>query len=457
MTKQRTKRTKKKKTLPVEANIELVDIDKLNPDPLNPRIMSDEMMDELVDSIDEYGFNENIVVNRKDMRVISGHQRIHALKLLNKTQVPVKFVDWNEAQIRGYNLAANNIRGENDMSKLATFVEPLLELDIPLPTGFNDEQLTEIRDQGKPGTQNDDEDDGVDGDEVLKRLGKPQTKLRDLYIIDGKHRILCGDSTVEEDARYLQDGKIPPLMVTDPPYGVDYDPKWRGEWDGNLGERATGLVQNDSEWDWTEAYKLFPGPIAYVWHAGKFASLVQETLKACGFEIVSQIVWVKQHFVFSRGDYHWQHEPCWYAVRKGNNHNWQGARDQSTTWQLSNNCAFSKDKEERTGHSTQKPVECMARPIKNNFKEGDIIYDPFIGSGSTLIAAEQYNRICYGIELEPLYCDVILHRYKASYPEAVIERVRGGKTEVVDIKPALLKDLKKKPGLEIAELEAVNV
>jgi DNA modification methylase len=121
---------------------------------------------------------------------------------------------------------------------------------------------------------------------------------------------------------------------------------------------------------------------------------------------------VKQHFALSRGDYHWQHEPCWYAVKKGHKHNWQGARDQSTTWEVSNLNAFGANKDdERTSHSTQKPLECMARPIKNNTAKGESVYDPFLGSGTTLLACEQLDRTCYGIELDPAYCDIIVDRW----------------------------------------------
>jgi len=133
----------------------------------------------------------------------------------------------------------------------------------------------------------------------------------------------------------------------------------------------------------------------------------------CGFDIVSQIIWVKHHFAISRGDYHWKHEPCWYAVRKGKKHNWQGARDQSTTWDIMNNNSFGNKNTEKTwGHGTQKPLECMSRPIVNNSMPGEYIYDPFGGSGTTLIACEKHNRRCLMMEISPLYCEVIIKRWQ---------------------------------------------
>lgn len=201
-------------------------------------------------------------------------------------------------------------------------------------------------------------------------------------------------------------------MVTDPPYGVEYDPEWREGADLGVGKRSKGKVENDDRVDWTEAYCLFPGDIAYVWHAGVFTGDVAVNLINIDFQIRAQIIWSKQHFVLSRGAYHWKHEPCWYAVRKGKKSFWCGDRTQSTVWDIANNNSFGNSKKEETwGHGTQKPVECMARPIRNHGDKNDSVYDPFLGSGTTLIAAEQLGRKCFGIEISPSYCDVILTRW----------------------------------------------
>ena len=209
----------------------------------------------------------------------------------------------------------------------------------------------------------------------------------------------------------LGDAK-PFLMVTDPPYGVEYDPQWRER--AGLGrQRQVGAVANDHQADWSAAYKLFTGDVAYVWHAGVHAAEVAESLAAAEFQIRSQIVWAKQHFALSRGNYHWQHEPCWYGVRKGRSSRWRGDRTQSTVWQIANLNSFGGNRDETvTGHGTQKPVELMSRPILNHTGRGEQVYDPFLGSGTTLIAAEQTERVCLGLEIDPRYVDVIVRRWQ---------------------------------------------
>ena len=162
---------------------------------------------------------------------------------------------------------------------------------------------------------------------------------------------------------------------------------------------------NDDRADWREAYALFPGDVAYVWHGALHGDVVAAGLAACGLRLRAQIVWAKQHFALSRGDYHWKHETCWYAVREGKSSHWQGDRTQTTVWEIANNNPFGNPQREQSwGHGTQKPVECMRRPIVNNSRPGQAIYDPFLGSGTSLIAAEMTGRVCYGIELNPGLC-----------------------------------------------------
>jgi DNA modification methylase len=165
--------------------------------------------------------------------------------------------------------------------------------------------------------------------------------------------------------------------------------------------------------DWAEAFRLFRGGVAYVWHAGLYAGEVAASLESCGFAIRSQIIWAKQHFALSRGHYHWQHEPCWYAVRQGGSGRWTGDRKQSTLWEVSNLNPFGGDGADTvTGHGTQKPVELMRRPMLNHTEPGELVYDPFLGSGTTLIAAEETGRVCYGIEIDPAYVDAIVLRWQ---------------------------------------------
>jgi DNA modification methylase len=271
--------------------------------------------------------------------------------------------------------------------------------------GFDDETLDRLLD----GLNGDEEAGGGNGDEddVPEPPADPVTRPGDLWLL-GPHRLLCGDATVATDVERLLAGAVPHLMVTDPPYGVEYDPTWRNE-AGVSTTARTGAVSNDHRADWREAWALFPGDVAYVWHAGIHAGTVADSLTACGFAIRAQIVWAKPRLVLSRGHYHWQHEPCWYAVRDGATGHWQGARDQTTVWAIGS----GGDEDAATIHGTQKPVECMRRPIVNNSARGDTIYEPFCGSGSTLIAAETTGRRCLALELDPRYCDVIVQRWQA--------------------------------------------
>lgn len=177
--------------------------------------------------------------------------------------------------------------------------------------------------------------------------------------------------------------------------------------------RQTGLVANDHRVDWCDAYRLFSGDVAYVWHGGTHAAEVASNLETAGFRIRTQIIWAKQHFALGRGDYHWQHEPLWHAVREGCASRWNGDRKQSTLWTVANLNPFGGSTDEvPTGHGTQKPIELMRRPILNNTRLGEIVYDPFLGSGTILIAAQTTERICYGIEIDPAYVDVIVKRWQ---------------------------------------------
>jgi DNA modification methylase len=203
-------------------------------------------------------------------------------------------------------------------------------------------------------------------------------------------------------------------MVTDSPYGVEYDPAWRNR-AGVSTTRRTGVVENDDQADWREAWALFPGEVAYVWHCALRAATVAESLTACGFEIRAQVIWAKDRLVLGRGHHHWQHEPCWYAVR-GVGH-WSGGRKETTLWQIG-----SRGQDAETVHGTQKPVECMRRPIENNSSPGQAAYEPFSGSGTTIIAAEMTGRACHALELSPAYVDVAAQRWMSfTGQQAVLE------------------------------------
>jgi DNA modification methylase len=353
----------------------------------------------------EFFGNRPCLVNVVDgvHNVYAGNQRVLAAKKLGWKLVPCIVEENVSADRIDRRIIKDNAHyGDWDYDLLANEWDDQLLLDA----GFTDldfgKDITEI-------TDTDEEDD-----ESLEP-GKDEeaiTKLGDLYEL-GDHRLICGDSTLPEYTEKVLADHQPMLMVTDPPYGVEYDAKWRSDACKDGGKRVKGKVQNDDKVNWTLAWYLFPGFVAYVWHASKHVAEAEKSLTDLNYEIKSQIIWVKQQFALSGSDYHWKHEPCWYAVKKGCNHNWKGDRKQTTVWEIANlNCfGKSQDEDERTSHSTQKPLECMARPMRNNSEEGDYVYDPFLGSGTTLIAAESLKRKCIGIELSPAYCDIIVKRW----------------------------------------------
>lgn len=383
--------------------MELLNIKKINPNPNNPRTIKDEKFKRLVQSIKEFPemLEKRPIVVNKDMMVLGGNMRLKACIEAGLTEVPVLVADWSEEKQREFIIKDNVSGGEWDWDVLANEwdANQLTEWGLDVPD-FVTAEATE------------------DDYEIPEEI-KTDIVLGDLFEI-GPHRLLCGDSTNADDVSKLLDGKDPYLMVTDPPYGVVYDPTWRHK-AGIINSGRQGKVQNDDNADWTLSWALSPSRVAYVWHGGKHTSTVQTSLEAAEFEIRAQIIWNKQQMVFSRGDYHWKHEPCWYAVKKGNKGNWAGDRKQTTVWDIQSILQSSKSKpeDEALFHGTQKPVECMARPIQNH--DGDV-YDPFLGSGSTMVAAHQLNRKCYGMELDPKYCQVIVDRMLKLDPTLKVKR-----------------------------------
>lgn len=383
------------------------DVADLRPFERNARTHSDAHVQQIARSIREYGWTNPVLVDDSGT-IIAGHGRVLAAKSLGLESVPTLTIsNLTPEQIRAYVIA------DNKLALNAGWDEQLLALelgelqaagyDLSL-TGFGESELDTLF--AKVGIT-----DGLtDPDEIPV---DPPTVAQpgDIWIL-GKHRVVCGDSTNADDVARALGGVVPHIMVTDPPYGVEYDPSWRNDsrMAGGLGKapqaRAMGKVENDDRADWREAWSLFPGDVAYVWHGGKHAGPVQQSLEAADFPIRAQIVWVKSRAPISRGDYHWRHEPCYYAVRKGAAGHWTGDRKQNTVWEIATN------KENDTGHGTQKPVECMKRPIENNSSPGQAIYDPFLGSGTTLIAAEMTGRACHGLEISPKYVDVIVERWQ---------------------------------------------
>lgn len=370
----------------------------------NSRTHSEAQVAKIASSIREFGFINPVVTDGRN-GIVAGHGRVLAASKLGLKEIPcVEASHLTEAQKRAYVIADNRMALDAgwDAEMLKVELGELQGLDFDLAlTGF---------DPGEIDTFLADKTEGLtDPDAVPETPARAVTVPGDVWIL-GRHRLRCGDSTVATDVEALLAGVKPHLMVTDPPYGVEYDPTWS---DGGavmaMAKRksgAFGKVLNDDRADWREAWALFPGDVVYVWHAGTMGHVVAESLIATDYSIRSQIIWAKSNFAISRGHYHPQHETCFYAVRKNATGHWSGDRKQSTVWQI------AKNSKNDTGHGTQKPVECMKRPIENNSSPGQAVYEPFSGSGTTIIAGEMTGRCVYAMELSPEYVDVAVKRWQ---------------------------------------------
>jgi DNA modification methylase len=398
----------------------------------NAREHSAGQIKKLAAMIGEFGFNVPVLLE-PDGTIVAGHGRLLAAKSLGLVEVPtINLGHLTPAQRRAYRLADNRIALEskwNDelLAKELAAVAAEGALDLAL-TGFDDAEVEKLLADATGAAAG----RSRDPDAAPAPVKLPTTRAGDMWQL-GPHRLICGDCTDAETVRRVLAGEKPNLMVTDPPYGVNYDPNWRngtvdaaGVVRGKVGARAVGKVSNDDRADWRDAWRLFPGAVAYVWHGGLHGGTVEASLVACSFKVRAQVVWVKTRPVISRGAYHWQHEPALYAVQDGADDNWRfvpehevaayavldgktadwhGGRRQSTVW-------FIEHLKSDTGHGTQKPVECMRRPIINNSERGDAVYEPFSGSGTTIIAAEMTGRRCLACELDPSYVDVAVRRWQ---------------------------------------------
>ena len=389
-----------------EPQAELRTVEELRPYGRSLRKHSEASVEWMISSIREFTFKIPLLIT-SDGEIIDGHLRLMAAQRMGLSRVPVILCDeWSEEQRRAFRLMANRSVewAEWDLDEVLKEITELTSrgYDTAL-TGFTTREIDDLL----AGL------DDLTDDPVMPLVPEnPVTRRGDLWVC-GSHRVFCADSTDAEAVARLIGAAKPRLTVTDPPYGVEYDPEWREQ--AGLGrQRQTGKVLNDDRVDWSDAYRLFPGDVAYVWHAGIHTVAVAQSLEQSGFEIRSQIIWSKQHFALSRGHYHWQHEPCWYVVRRGASAAWCGDRKQSTVWEVSNLNPFGSEgcEDAVTGHGTQKPIELMRRPLLNHTQPGEAVYDPFLGSGSTLIAAEKTRRACYGLELDPGYVDKIVERWQ---------------------------------------------
>ena len=429
--------SKKAPTKPTEnardrRRITVLPVDALVPYEKNARTHSEAQIAQIAASIREFGWTNPVLID-EDGGIVAGHGRVLAARVLGQTEVPcITLTGLTKVQRRAYVLADNQLATkagwDDEMLSLELTDLKAEGFDLAL-TGFDGADLAGLLDAT----------DGLtDEDDVPEVPTKPVTVAGDVWLL-GRHRIVCGDSTTVESVDKALAGAKPHLMVTDPPYGVEYDPAWRaGTVDEETGKRtniglgkmkgrAVGTVQNDDRADWREAWALFPGEVAYVWHGMNFVHTVADSLIGCGFDVRALIVWGKGQLTIGRGHYHPQHETCWYAVKKGGTGHWNGDRKQTTLWSI------PKPQKSETGHGTQKPIECMKRPIENNSKPGDHVYEPFSGSGTTIIACEQTGRTCHAIELSPAYVDVAVKRWQSFTGKAATLEGDGRAFEAVSL------------------------
>jgi len=414
----------------------LLDVTELVENPRNPNKHGDKQIALLAKIIKTQGWRAPITVSNRSGFIVKGHGRLHAARLLQVENVPVERQDYaTEAEEYADLIADNRIAelADLDDGMLSGLLKDAMFTDFDMDlTGFDASSLLELASIAGAGDPVDAEPKMGEADILRTKYG---VELGQLWAM-GENTIFCGDSTKAEDVKLALNGAVPMLMVTDPPYGVEYDPAWRIKATDGSSAR-TGKVLNDNRASWAAAYMHFPGDVAYVWHAGMYGGEVERSLSACNFELKSQIIWVKKNFVLSRSHYHWRHEPCFFAVKKGGKAWFVGNRKNNTVWadivdswkpsdelfvqKIDQDTLLAFDSslttiwdlgvsgEVKTVHGTQKPLECMARPIRNH--ESEFVYEPFSGSGTTIMACHNAGRKCRAIELSPGYVAVALQRY----------------------------------------------
>nr|DAF07663.1 MAG TPA: adenine specific DNA methyltransferase [Bacteriophage sp.] len=380
--------------------IEKIKIEKLNPAEYNPRKdlkPGDPEYEKLKNSILTFGYVEPVLWNKRTGNIIGGHQRYKVLVELGEKEIDCVVVDMDSENEKALNIALNKVSGDWDKDKLMLLIEDLqgVDFDVSL-TGFDSAELDDLfKDSLKDNIKEDDFD-------VEEELKKPAiSKLGDLWLL-GEHRLICGDSTNPKTYEDLMDGKLANLTITDPPYNVNYE--------GTAGKIKNDNMGNQAFYDFLLA--SFQGmetvmakdASIYVFHADTEGLNFRKAFSDAGFYLSGTCIWKKQSLVLGRSPYQWQHEPVLFGWKKKGKHNWYSDRKQTTIWE------FEKPKKNKD-HPTMKPVALVAYPILNSSLTNCIVLDPFGGSGSTLIACEQTDRICHMIELDEKYTDVIVKRY----------------------------------------------
>ena len=377
----------------------------------NPRKISDEAMGRLTKSLAEFGNIQPITWNARTGNVVGGHQRLKVYKAMGKTEVDVWAVDLDEQKEKAANIALNKLSGEFDMPMLKDILEEIDTGDLDMEiTGFGMDEIALMMEDAHP---------EVTEDEVPEVPVDAITKPGDLWLL-GEHRVLCGDSTKAEDVSRLMNGEKADMMFTDPPYGVNYEGGHFHSGDVNIKRKREKLADDDT----TAIYPAFlpvalsvvDGP-CYMWFAGSKARDVYNAVHDNECDVHALIIWHKTNATYAamNAQYKQRHEPCLYFKPKGSTLRWCGETTEATVW--------SQDRDGiNEFHPTQKPVALAAKALKNH--EAATVLDMFCGSGSTLIAAQQLGRKCYGMEISPAYCDVIIKRWEDfTGKKAVLEKV----------------------------------
>ncbi len=376
-----------------------IPIGDLRPASYNPRKKlkpGDKEYEKIKNSITEFGYVEPVIVN-SDMTIIGGHQRVSVLSDLGYEEIDCIVIDIDKQKEKALNIALNKITGEWNKELLADLIADLQNSDFDVSfTGFEPPEIEQLFNSVHDKKVTEDDFD------IDAELEKPAvSKMGDVWTL-GRHRLVVGDSTLPETYDVLMAGAKANLVVTDPPYNANY-------------EGTAGKIKNDHMEDESFYQFLFAAFVnmeqnmeqdasIYVFHADTEGLNFRSAFKAAGFYLSGCCIWKKQSLVLGRSPYQWQHEPCLFGWKKGGKHNWYSDRKQTTIWE------FDRPKKSEQ-HPTMKPVGLVAYPIKNSCMSNCIVLDPFGGSGSTLIACEQTNRICYTIELDEKFADVIVNRY----------------------------------------------
>lgn len=381
--------------------IETLSLGDLNPADYNPRKdlqPGDSEYEKLKRSLAEFGYVEPVIWNKTTGHIVGGHQRLKVLADLGFESVDCVVVELDETREKTLNIALNKISGDWDESKLALLIADLDASDFDAElTGFDEAEI-----QAMIGSLDEAEahDDGFDLDAALEQAAFVEPG--DVWTV-GRHRLMCADATQSANLEALVDGKSANLLLTDPPYNVDFT-------------SASGLSIKNDKMDADSFYQFLldsftaaaavmaPGASAYVFHADTEGLAFRRAFIDAGFKLSGCSIWVKDSLVLGRSPYQWQHEPCLFGWKSGGKHAWYADRKQTTIWQ------FAKPKRSKN-HPTSKPVDLLAYPMGNSTQPNAIVLDPFAGSGSTLIAAEQTERVAYCMELDPKYASVILRRY----------------------------------------------